>query len=159
MKILLMSDSHRNVRNMAAAVEREVPDTVFHLGDLARDAEELTELYPELPLIMVRGNCDGFSAGLDIPGTAVRNVGEVGFLLTHGHIYDVNHGCGMLLREGRQRGVSAVLFGHTHIPLVERQPDGLWLINPGTVGGARNKPTYALLQVENGRLAVEIKPL
>ena len=37
-KLLLFSDSHGNVANMADAVRLERPDRVLHMGDLARDA-------------------------------------------------------------------------------------------------------------------------
>ena len=50
MKYLVLSDSHGNVDNMARAVEREKPDGIIHLGDGWRDAEELHELFPRLPL-------------------------------------------------------------------------------------------------------------
>ena len=58
MKYLVLSDSHGNVDNMARAVEREKPDGIIHLGDCWRDAEELHELFPRLPLEQVPGNCD-----------------------------------------------------------------------------------------------------
>ena len=43
---------------MAAAVEREKPDAVIHLGDYADDARELERLFPMLPVYRVRGNND-----------------------------------------------------------------------------------------------------
>ena len=58
MKYLVLSDSHGNVDNMVRAVEREKPDGIIHLGDCWRDAEELHELFPRLPLEQVPGNCD-----------------------------------------------------------------------------------------------------
>ena len=41
MKILVLSDSHGNISNMEAAVEREQPRMILHLGDCWRDAERL----------------------------------------------------------------------------------------------------------------------
>ena len=58
MKYLVLSDSHGNVDNMARAVECEKPDGIIHLGDCWRDAEELHELFPRLPLEQVPGNCE-----------------------------------------------------------------------------------------------------
>ena len=37
MRILVLSDSHGNVDNMARAVELTAPDRVLHLGDCQRD--------------------------------------------------------------------------------------------------------------------------
>lgn len=36
MRILVLSDSHGNVDNMARAVELTAPDRVLHLGDCQR---------------------------------------------------------------------------------------------------------------------------
>ena len=59
LKLLLFSDSHGNVANMADAVRLERPDRVLHMGDLARDAEELARRFPDIPVTYVPGNCDG----------------------------------------------------------------------------------------------------
>lgn len=48
-----------------------------------------------------------------------------------------------------EAGLAAILFGHSHIPLVERLPDGRWLVNPGSPTDKRRQPTFtwALLEV------------
>lgn len=159
MKILVLSDSHRRVGNILSAVEQEKPDMVFHLGDLAGDAQELSYVYPKLPLYNVVGNCDLWNAPPGVPETMLQQAGGVRFLLTHGHLFQAKSGPAALLQEGRRVGAGAVLYGHTHIPLVQREPDGLWLINPGTVGGSGNRATYAVLLAQDGELEAEIKPL
>jgi predicted phosphodiesterase len=52
-----------------------------------------------------------------------------------------------------------VLFGHSHIPHVQRLPDGRWLVNPGSPTDKRRQPRYswALLVIENGRLRPELR--
>lgn len=156
MKIIVVSDSHGRVGSLLEAVEREMPDRMFHLGDLIRDAQELQSVYPDIPMDAVEGNCDGWSVQKhDLEVT----VGGLRFFLTHGHFYQAKFGPGALLQEGRARGVDAVCYGHTHEPVAQLQPDGLWLINPGTVGGIHNRATYGVLTVEDGTLDVQIKPL
>ena len=44
-KLLVFSDSHGNVANMADTVRLEQPDGILHLGDLVRDAQRLGEQY------------------------------------------------------------------------------------------------------------------
>lgn len=61
MKILVFSDSHRSRAGMLDAIDAHAPDQVIHLGDLQEDAEELTYVYPRLPICMVPGNCDGWT--------------------------------------------------------------------------------------------------
>lgn len=159
MKILVLSDSHRRVGNLLTAVEQERPDAVFHLGDLASDAEELSFARPKLPLYNVQGNCDQWAVGPGVPATMLQKVGGMRFMLTHGHLFRAKSGTTSLLQEGRRVQADAVLYGHTHVPLAQQEPDGLWLINPGTIGGVGHKATYAVLQVQDGQLSVEIKDL
>ena len=61
MKILVFSDSHRSWSGMIQAIDEQKPDQVIHLGDLISDAEEISYLYPKLPVCMVPGNCDGWT--------------------------------------------------------------------------------------------------
>ncbi len=51
-----------------------------------------------------------------------------------------------------EAGLAAILFGHSHIPLVQRLPDGGWLVNPGSPTDKRRQPgfTWALLEVAGG---------
>ena len=58
MRILVLSDSHGNVDNMARAVELTAPDRVLHLGDCQRDLTALRARFPALPMEGVPGNCD-----------------------------------------------------------------------------------------------------
>lgn len=159
MKILVLSDSHRRVGNLLSAVEQEQPDMVFHLGDLVEDAEELSYACPKLPLYNVQGNCDAWSAGPGVPATMLRQAGGARFLLTHGHLFHAKSGPLALLREGRRLKADAVLYGHTHLPLVQQEPDGLWLINPGTIGGVGGRPTYAVIWAADGEVSAEIRGL
>jgi len=48
-----------------------------------------------------------------------------------------------------EAGLAAILFGHSHIPLVERLPDGRWLVNPGSPTDKRRQRrfSWALLEV------------
>jgi len=54
-----------------------------------------------------------------------------------------------------EAGLAAILFGHSHIPLVERLPDGRWLVNPGSPTDKRRQRrfTWALLEVAGGVVA------
>lgn len=62
MRILVLSDSHGNVDNMARAVELTAPDRVLHLGDCQRDLTALRARFPALPMEGVPGNCDWAAA-------------------------------------------------------------------------------------------------
>ena len=49
MKIIIFSDSHRNLEGMRSVIAEEAPDYVFHLGDHDRDAEARHCARQELP--------------------------------------------------------------------------------------------------------------
>lgn len=157
MKLLLLSDSHGRLGDLLTAVEREEPDAVFHLGDVSEDAEDLAAAYPDIPVTAVAGNCDGWANSA--PGEVEITVEGVRFFLTHGHHYRVKLGPERLMEEAYARGVDAVCYGHTHVPEAVREPDGVWRINPGTIGGIGGRATYGVVEILNGDMSVEIRAL
>ena len=60
-----------------------------------------------------------------------------------------------LMMEARRLGADAALFGHTHVSYCKRQPDGLWLFNPGSCSAASG--SYGIIQIENGAIFCETK--
>ena len=152
-KILVFSDSHGQLSHMIAAVEEERPNRVFFLGDHYRDGQDLKELYPDIPMELVRGNCDWGQA----PEDRVVLVEGVRFFLTHGHKYWVKQGLDQLRRAGREREVQMVCFGHTHISCVIHTPGYPTLFNPGTAGGVGARPSYGLLTVCQGQVSAQVK--
>ncbi|MCR5826070.1 MAG: metallophosphoesterase [Oscillospiraceae bacterium] len=145
MKILVVSDSHGDVENMCRAVERERPDLVMHLGDGWHDAEVLRSRYPALPIEQVPGNCD-FRGGTAATRILVYEGKRI--LLCHGHTLGVKGDLSILMREAMAQGVDVALFGHTHRPFVELR-NGVWLLNPGSIGDYR-RPTYGTLLLGDG---------
>jgi putative phosphoesterase len=61
-------------------------------------------------------------------------------------------------REARLRrrfeGCDAVVYGHTHLPQVERF-EGVWILNPGSQTERRRAPTHTMLvlELQGGRIA------
>jgi hypothetical protein len=156
MKILMVSDSHGKVGGILDAIEREKPDVLFHMGDVIRDAQTVQSVCPELPIHAVVGNCDGWAAG---PESLEVTVEGLRFLLVHGHCHQAKLGNWTLLKTGREGKYDGVCYGHTHQPVAQLQPEGFWLINPGTVSGVHNKATYAVGEIRDGELTVQIKEL
>ena len=153
MKVAVFSDSHGYMDHMVAAVEEEQPDHIFFLGDNLRDGKALVRLYPDLPISMLRGNCD-FGPGQD---ELVVELEQVRFLLVHGHLQGAKSGTAGLLAAGRSCQADMVCFGHTHQALNDWNGVGPWLFNPGTIGGVRARCGYGILQVEKGTLNAWLK--
>ena len=61
-------------------------------------------------------------------------------------------------RRWRDR-IAAVLFGHSHAPLVDWVPDGPLLVNPGSPTDKRAQPRYswALVEVDGGVVRAELR--
>ena len=57
MKILVLSDTHHNIRLMNTIIDKEKPDMLIHLGDCLDDMENNPLIYA-LPCNSVPGNCD-----------------------------------------------------------------------------------------------------
>ena len=153
MKILVMSDSHGSVNNMLAAVDYESPDVILHLGDHIGDCNNVEQMYPEIMLRAVRGNCDRNYQGLDIDEFVLE---DKRFVMTHGHLFCVKMGRNSLKRAGMQRNADILLFGHTHTPHYSVLDDMI-ILNPGSIGAGAK--AYAILEIKNGEVVHEFKTL
>ena len=142
MKILVFSDSHRSRSGMYRAIDQQQPDHVIHLGDLMKDAQELTYAYPMLPVCMVPGNCDGWTMD-----PLVKQITLAGrsILLSHGHLWGVKRGYDAAISAARAAHADILLFGHTHTAYCQRLEDGRWGMNPGAASSS-----YGLIQLEDG---------
>lgn len=138
MKILVLSDSHSGLRFMYRCVDQIMPDAVVHLGDHYDDGQALAQQYPHLPIHQVAGNCDKYRCPPDARLMLCYCLGGVMTYMTHGHLHHVKMGIGGLLADARKLGAQAVLYGHTHIPDCHQEPDGLWVMNPGSAGYGRS---------------------
>ena len=134
MKVLVLSDSHSSLRFMRRCMEILKPDQVIHLGDHYDDGQTLAETYPNILLHQVPGNCDRYRCPLNAQEILCYPVGGVRLYMTHGHRHMVKQGIGLLLKDARQAGAKAALYGHTHAADCHREPDGLWVLNPGSAG-------------------------
>ena len=130
MKILVFSDSHRSRAGMYDAILAHKPDQIIHLGDLVEDAEELSYVYPKLPVCMVPGNCDRYRCPPWVQPRLCYDVCGVRLFMTHGHKHGVKTNTAMLVAEARAMHAQAALYGHTHIQRCEIQ-NGILLLNPG----------------------------
>ncbi len=99
----------------------------------------------------VRGNCDSEvdQMVLDFPimaDYAMLELNGIGFLATHGHLWDPDHLPPM-------RAGEAFVYGHVHLPVAERRGD-VFILNPGSValpkGG--NPESYAVLEDSTFRI-------
>ncbi len=146
MKILVLSDSHGELKFMRQHICAVRPDYVVHLGDHYEDGEILAKENPGTPFYQVAGNCDRYRCPEGAPETICCSIGGVLLYMTHGHRQGVKLGLEALVAQARAKGAAAALYGHTHVP-DRRQIGDLWIINPGSCrsfGG-----TACVIEIEN----------
>ena len=150
MNILVISDTHGNIRQTVRACDQLQPDAVIHLGDGNEEALLLMAAL-DVPVIAVAGNCDRHA---DSPRELVWECLGKRLLLTHGDVYDVKRGAARLEQRGVEVGADAVLYGHTHIPTVYWVSDML-VLNPGSLMGA-SRGTCAVCRVDESGITAAI---
>lgn len=147
-KILIVSDSHGRETSLKRAVGNmgKFLDLMIHLGDSQRSPDRLAGMV-DCPVEMVKGNCDGMYM---LPATKIIEIGPHKALLTHGHRYGGSAGISQMVEMAQANGADIVMFGHTHVPLLE-QHDGITVLNPGSISQPRQeggRPSYMVMTVE-----------
>jgi putative phosphoesterase len=132
-------------------------DAILHAGDLMEVSvlEELCALGP--PVHAVRGNVDSAALQARLPAVRVVEAGGARIAMLH----DAGPAAGRLARMRRRfPEADAVVFGHSHIPLLESGED-FAIFNPGSPTERRRAPshTMGIAVAEAGRVAFELVTL
>ncbi len=153
MRIAVVADTHLPrfgralPRALVDGITRARVDLILHCGDFT--GPEVPALFEVLaPFDAVAGNNDGPELLARFGRRKVIDAGGGRLGLVHG---DLGTGRTTPLRAAGAFAadeVDAVLFGHSHIPLVERLGDGRWLVNPGSPTDRRRQPRYSWALVE-----------
>ncbi|MBU5256137.1 metallophosphoesterase [Tissierella praeacuta] len=149
MKIAVVSDTHGNNKDIIEKLsEIEKPDILFHLGDYVNDGVKISKALG-IKTIIVRGNGDYLHTEYN-EDEIIEFKGKK-FFLTHGHKYNVQNGITSLYYKGLELGANVVLFGHTHIPIVEKL-ENMIIMNPGSPSLPRNAvkiKTFGIINIGN----------
>jgi putative phosphoesterase len=122
----IISDTHGLLRAEAIAALRG-SQLIVHAGDIGKQ-EVLDQLRALAPTSAVRGNVDTQGWAATLPTTDAVEVGELRLWLLH----DISE----LDLDPVAAGFAAVIFGHSHQPLIEMR-DGVLFLNPGSAGPRR----------------------
>ena len=158
MLVVVVADTHipRRAKGLPGGLtpHLESAELILHAGDLLVE-DVLYELEHYAPVRAVMGNVDGWDVRL--PETLEFEIGGVPIAMVH------DSGPRKGRRDRMKKwfpGARVVVFGHSHMPLLEDE-DGLMLLNPGSPTERRRAPdhTFALLRVEDGGVWAEILTL
>jgi putative phosphoesterase len=147
MRIAVISDTHlpKGGRVLPEqCVERlRAADLILHGGDLTSLAflDELRELGP--PVHAVYGNVDESALREALPEQRV--VETQGARIGMVHEPGPKAGRSDRLRT-RFPGCDAIVYGHTHMPQIERAGE-VWLLNPGSPTERRRAPSPTMLEL------------
>lgn len=146
MKVIIVSDTHRQNYNYFKVIKMHKPDMVIHCGD-AEGSEDILTREIDCPVHMVSGNNDFFS---DLPKDLEIRIGKYKAWVTHGHHYYVSMGSEYIKQEAIARGVDMVFYGHTHRPVVDMS-GGIYAVNPGSLSYPRQegrRPSYVIMEID-----------
>ena len=159
MRLAIISDTHmpRGNRALPAACVAELrsADAILHAGDFMR--VEVLRMLEALgpPVHGIQGNVDDDALRRMLPAARVVHVGGARLAMIH----DAGQRTGRLARmRARFKDADAVVFGHSHLPLHERAPDGFQIFNPGSPTERRQAPahTMGIATIEDGRPRFEL---
>ena len=125
-RIGLISDTHGLLRPAALDVLAGC-ERIVHAGDIC-DASVCDRLAAIAPLAAVRGNNDRGAWAKALPETLRLQVGGVA-------LYVIHDLAGLDI-EPEAAGITVVVSGHSHKPLVQRRGTVLY-VNPGSAGPRR----------------------
>jgi putative phosphoesterase len=144
-QIAIISDTHMprgNRRLPDVCVEHlSASDLIVHAGDLVTMGvlDGLRFLGPDV--IAVHGNVDDAEVRRALPGRAEFELAGARI----GVIHDAGTSRGRLARmRSAFPDADAVIFGHSHIPLHERDEDGFQIFNPGSPTERRRAAAHTM---------------
>jgi len=147
-RVAVISDTHIHGRSRAlpsACADRlRAADLIAHAGDWSDMAtvELIRGMGP--PVVGVRGNVEEAAVRAALPATAEVEVGG----LRIGVIHDGGPAAGRRERlRKRFPGADLVVFGHSHIPLLDASPDGFMILNPGSPTDRRRQPRHSMAEI------------
>ena len=146
----ILSDTHGHLNDAVMGVFDKI-DAIIHAGDVG-GPKIINKLEKIAPIVAVRGNMDGGRWASDLPGVEIIKVSQ--------SLLYVLHDSYQLDLDPAAAGINAVIFGHTHRPLIEEN-QGILYINPGSASMPRHgyAPSVALLSIEGKTLSAKIVPL
>ncbi len=158
MKIAIISDIHDNLVNLEKTLDwcRDNTDALICCGDVT-NGETVTYLAEnyERAIHLVRGNADSYGE------IVLRRFAHLSYHARAGRIEVLGKHVGLchepfLLDKVIEKGACDIVFyGHTHKPW-EEEKKGARFVNPGTLGGMFQMATFAVYDVGEDDLVLQI---
>ncbi len=158
LRLALIADTHlpRGERRLSdrCLETMRAADLIVHAGDFSRPSV-LAELRELGPVAAVHGNVDSPELREQLPESIRLDLEDV----VLGVIHDAGPAKGRLERmRARFPDADAVVFGHSHMPLLEER-DGFQIFNPGSPTERRRAPHRSMGEATIDRGGIEFRLL
>lgn len=147
-RIGIISDTHVPLRGRELPAQcrarLKAADLIIHAGDHCDlpSLHALRAIGP--PVVTVHGNVDDAQVRAAAPRDVEIAVGDTRLAVIH----DAGPRRGRLVRMRRQFPFAQiVVFGHSHIALIECDDDGFLIINPGSPTDRRQQPAHTMAEL------------
>lgn len=164
MKVGILSDTHEEVDEQILAIISDC-DIAIHAGDIG-NSSVLYSLHPKTGhVIAVAGNNDkpylwdfkDWQLVKNLPHVMELSLPGGSLVVEHGHKHDMHRPDHKDLRLAHPQA-KLIVYGHTHIQVIdEDEPDNL-VLNPGAAGYTRNKggASCVVLTIDNNDWNYEV---
>lgn len=138
MRVLVISDNHRERNILTEVYDTVQPDAAIHLGDseFPYNDQEMEKF------LRVTGNTDKDG---DYPTEGLLE--ETGMFYTHGHLHGIKSDREALADRAVEVGAKFALYGHSHVAKIEKLK-GIYAINPGSITSSRNEYPESYLVID-----------
>jgi len=160
MKIVVISDSHDNVANLEKVLKwanKNNIEALIHAGDLSAPGVLKNTLASGFTkdIYIINGNVSDpellAKVSLDFPN--VKYLGGEGEAEIDGRKIYITHFPPRAKAIAGAGVYDLVVFGHSH-KSESSQVGKTMLLNPGTLGGLYNQPTFATYETKNGEAEI-----
>lgn len=147
LKIVIVSDTHAKALPPRLLKECSSADLILHAGDWGNlDIQEQLEAFAEV--IGVHGNIDSLPIQSMFPDKQIIHAGKFKIGMVHGH-GDKGTTEKRAIDAFADETLDAIVFGHSHIPLI-RYAKRTLLLNPGSPTDKRRVPYYSFIVLHVG---------
>lgn len=163
-KIAIVSDTHEVLDSHIAEIVKQC-DIAIHAGDIGCNAV-LKALQPKLGhVIAIAGNNDKpylwdyseWNIVNKLPQSVKLSVFGGLIAVEHGHLHDMYRPSHDDLRQAHP-DARMIVYGHTHIQVIDKENPAQWVVNPGASGLTRNKggPSCLVLNIDNDNWDLDV---
>jgi uncharacterized protein len=162
MKIVIISDIHDNIVNLEKVIKwchSEKVGAIICAGDIT-NSETLEFLATKFvsTIYLIRGNMEIYNETEIKNYKNINYYGRFGVANIEGKNIGICHEPAFINELLKDNKCDLIFYGHTHKPWIEEKK-GVKLINPGTLGGTFQRATFAVWEVENNKIDLNLLEL